>query len=420
MPLSRRDLLRAIASGVVTACAPSPDSDTPNTDTDATKPDVALSKAPWVSLIGATSARLRFETLADVEVAVYVTTMSGTDRRMPTRASAQLTYENPVLIGDADPDLPGLHVLHELVLEDLTPGEVYAWSVPTVEQTFTGTFRAAPGVDKPVRIGWIADTMFPQTDATVAVLATQAPDLFLHGGDMQYADNPADTWQGFFHSLVPLTSIAPFHTALGNHEIEKEGELDQMFDRLFLGQGEASLERAHAIRVGCALILMLDSETYGLADDTQEQYDWIDAQLAAAEADDTVKAVILGWHRPLFTFSRYYDATALVQSVMLPKLAPYRKVRLALAGHAHSYEHFRWADIDWVVDGTAGALLYDPDESIYRATQEAPDLIAARLFVEREFGCTTVDVAPDGALTVRRLRADSGDEVYRFEIPALT
>ena len=44
--------------------------------------------------------------------------------------------------------------------------------------------------------------------------------------------------------------------------------------------------------------------------------------------------------------------------------------------------------------------------------------VAGRKFAEAEFGCTTVDVAPDGSMVVRRLHASDGAEVYRFEIAA--
>lgn len=419
MSFSRRDLLRSLlGSAVVAGCGKSGD-DAVDTDGDAPPPpDATLRKTPWVALTSPTSARLRFETREDVEVPVWITGPGGSaEKVIPTRSSFELTYENPSFIDGVLPDEPGLHVVHELVLDGLTPGSVIAWRIPTLAASHEGAFRC-PSTDA-VRIGWLADTMWPNTDATVAVLATQTCDVVLHGGDMQYRDNPSDTWSGFFVSMAPLTSSAALHVAVGNHEDEKDGELEQMFDRLFAGQGQDGEGRYHAVRVGPALVLMLDSETVGLQDTTQPQHAWLDAQLAAANDDDTVKAVILGWHRPMYTFAKHFAGTT-VADVILPKLVG-TKVKLVMSGHSHSFEHFETDQgVHLIVDGSAGALLYDPDEALPEVQADFPDLEALRKHVERAYGCCTIDVAADGAITVRRLRAEDGSETVKIEIPTAT
>lgn len=416
MTVTRRDVLRGLLGGAAIAgCGTGvPD----GADTDVALPDVLLDKKPWLTIVSATSLRLRFETLTDVEVGVWVSGPDGKARALtPTRSAADLVYENPTLSEAIPADIPGLHVRHEVILDGLVPGETYAWRVPTVAETHEGAFRCPPGPDAPARLGWMADTMWPNTDATVAVLAAQSPDVVLHGGDLQYSSNPSDTWAGFFASLAPVTSAAPLQVAVGNHELEKTTELIEMFDRLFGGQGAPGPGYTHAFRAGSALVLMLDSETFSLSDDTSEQYAWLDAQLDAADADDTVKAVILGWHRPLFTFSEHYHPDRVDEDVMVPHLLGH-KVRLVLGGHSHSYEHFQLYGIDWVVDGAAGALLYNVDYKLPEATIARPDVVAARRFAETTFGCTTIDVASDGSMVVRRLHASDGAEAYRFEIAA--
>ncbi len=418
MSISRRDVLRGILGGAALAGCGTPAASGDGEDTDLALPDVSLDKKPWVTIVSPTSMRLRFETMADVEVGVWLSGPDGKARAFtPTRDAAELVYENPTLSDAIPADVPGQHVRHEVILDGLVPGETYAWRVPTLSETHEGAFRCPPASDAPVRLGWMADSMWPNTDATLAVLSAQSPDVVMHGGDLQYSSNPSDTWSGFFASLVPVTSLAPLQVAIGNHELEKETELLEMFDRLFGEQGDSGPGYTHAFRAGSALVLMLDSETFSLSDDTSEQYAWLDAQLAAADADDTVKAVILGWHRPLFTFSEHYHPDRVDEDVMLPHLLGH-KVRLILGGHSHSYEHFQLYGMDWVVDGAAGALLYNVDFKLPDATVARPDVVAARKFAEAEFGCTTVDVAPDGSMVVRRLHASDGAEVYRFQIAA--
>lgn len=420
MSVSRRDVLRGLLGGAALAgCTAAPTTDD-GADTDLPLPEVELDKAPWVMITGPTQVRLRFETLADVAVAVWVSGPGNAARSLtPTRTPSELTYEN-LTFSDARPaDVPGLHVLHELTLDALVPGEVYAWRVPTATATYEGAFRCPPAPDAAVRIGWMADTMWPNTDATITALTAQSPDVIVHGGDLQYSSNPSDTWRGLFASLVPVTAVAPLQVTVGNHELEKEDELSQMFDRLFAGQGEASFERAHRFRAGSALVIVLDSESFDLSDASNAQYDWLDEQLDAADADPTVKSVILAWHRPLFTFSEHYHTSRVDEDTMVPHLTGHPKVRLVLGGHSHSFEHFHLYDIDWIVDGSAGALLYDVDENLPTATDARPDLVAGRLHAEAAYGCCTIDVAPDGSMVVRRLLAEDGSESYRLEIPAV-
>lgn len=426
MRLSRRTFLRATAAAggaIALACRPSDDTDTePPPDTDLPPaPEATLVKAPWLCVAGPNSLRLRFETREDLDLPVILTIDDGEpDEQVPTRSSYELTYENVVVREDLLADEPGVHVLHDLVLTDLPAGVTLGWTLRLASGTHTGTVRTPPAPDATIRVAWISDSMWPTAAATAQRMADEAPDLVLHGGDLQYRSNPFDTWNGLFQALTPLTTRAPFHAAVGNHEDEKAGELVEMYERLFGPQGEpGSGPRHHAFSYGPLRVVMLDSETGSLGDPENPELVWLNQQLAAADADDDVKVVIVAWHRPVVTFSDYYSEATTVEDQIVPRLIG-TKARLVMCGHAHAFEHFYWRNVHFVVDGTAGSFLYDPDFALETATANRPDLVAARTYVDAAWGGSILEIDGTGAITLRRIHNTEAEEVWRVVIPVPT
>lgn len=375
-----------------------------------------ISKGPYVQLLAPGSARLRFESRVDEPFAVRLERTAGATTPDATRAPMTLTYaRDPLGRPDGLPDEAGLHVLHEVLLETLEPGEEVTWIVTPAEgDAVTGSFRAPVAPDTAFRLGWLADTMFPQADESVTTLAAQAPDLVLHGGDITYQANPFDTWNRMMHGMAPAFRTAPSHFCVGNHEFESDDEIVVQYERLFAGQGDAGgTSRYFALTYGCARILCIDTESGDLRTMDEPQIAWLDAELAAASADPDVRSIIVGFHRPTYTLSRHAPGDTGVRDLLHSRFVAHG-VRLVLMGHAHSYERFVVDGVNYVVDGGGGALLYDPEEE--RAEVEAarpgePDL---RVAVSMSHGVTVVDVAPDGALSLRRVAAAGGavqDEV---------
>lgn len=393
------------------------DGDGDDTGVPSGVPDVVLSKPPFTQVV-ADGVRIRFETRE--EVAVPVTLRDETGAEIATPEVVQ-TGREVVFVrdnyGNEDilPDEPGWHVLHEAVFTGLTAGAVYGWSVDLGGGvTVDGSFRAPPALGEAFTFGWLSDTMFPFTDETVAMLAPTAPDLLLHGGDLQYESSPLDTWNGMFRSLVPLTSQAPFHACLGNHEDEGLGEISDMFERLLGGAGDSGTIRHHAFTYGGIRFLMLDSETVGLSDTSTEQYAWLQAELEAADADEGIRFPIVCFHRPLYTLSKHFTSNDGARNAIHPLMVAHG-VPLVLFGHAHCFEHFDVDGVHYVVDGTGGSLLYSADEAIERASESHPDHLEKRLYASVIHGTTLVEVGADGTLTVRRFTVE-GDEEHTFVV----
>ncbi|MCB9778504.1 MAG: metallophosphoesterase [Alphaproteobacteria bacterium] len=383
-------------------------------------PLVALSKPPWVQPLTPSTVRLRFETRESRALPVTLAGPAGEVTATPSLREDDLTYAWGLDDADTMPDEPGFYVVQEVLFEDLVPGETYAWRVDLGggEQA-SGSFRAPPARGDTARVAWLADSMWPRSADVAAVAASQGPDLVVHGGDMVYQSSPIDTWSTWFQIMAGLTGTAAMAVTPGNHEFEDMDEAHVMFDRLLMPQGRAEGARYGSFDVAGVRWLVFDTESgsHGDAEAVADQQAWLESALAEAAADDAVTAIIVGMHRPMYTFSKYWVEEPTERDAR-HALFQAHGVSLVLCGHCHAYEHFVVDGVHYVVDGGAGALLYDPDEELEAATAARPDEVALRVASSKSYGFTLLDIAADGAISVQRLEADSGSAIDAFEIAA--
>jgi len=407
---SRRDFLAGASCATLFLALPACGNSTQSSGHD--KPPMPLTKGPWVSLTSATSARLRFETLEARAASVTLRFDGTSQKKTPALSQKTLTYhwaDALVFSAGAPPDAPGLHVLQDVAIEGLTPGQTYQWEVNLGGgDVRKGSFRAPPPASDAVRIGWIADTMYPAYKTPIASLLDAAPDVVVHGGDIQYQTNPIDTWNGLFQAMSGLNALAPLQIIVGNHEFESENEIQVMFDRLTGGQwGSSDKERYGSFRYGPALVVCLDSESSGLEDPTSAQRKWLEPLLENPGA----KAVIVAFHRPLYTLSKYWRSDGASRDALHALFLKYG-VRLVMSGHAHCYEHFLVDSVHYVVDGGGGALLYDPRVGAADVDAARPGESKLQLTALKSQGACTIDVAPDGSMNVKRLSASGADDAF--------
>lgn len=294
--MSRRQLLVRGAAGAAAikaaslsaGCAPGDDEggetdaegsgsnpDIPAPPFDPPAEAVVVTKGPWITLQGTGTARLRFETREDVKLPVRIERETEGDWYEPSRSSADLVYFRDSAVLGTTSDDPGVHVLHDVDLTDLTPGETVAWELRHGGgQTHTGTFRVPTVGSGDARIVWIADTMAPNALAqgNYPNMVEVRPDVVVHGGDMTYNSLPSDTWNNLFEHLRPMLEICPFHVTIGNHDGDLPHELEDVFDRLFSGQGDNRGTRYHAFTVGVVRVIILDSETFEIVADEQRDF----------------------------------------------------------------------------------------------------------------------------------------------------
>lgn len=377
----------------------------------------AVQKGPYVQLVDAKTALLRFETILDIETPVVIRRASGEERVVPQRDAREITYRKKPLGRHNDwPDVAGLHVLHEVRLENLTPGETVTYTIEQkAGEPIDASFLVPVPASEGFRFGWIADTMFPYMRDPVAALVAAKPDMVMHGGDLTYDPSPSDSWNAFMQTFQPLFESATTHCVVGNHEFESMEEIDQQYDRLFSGQGGTQgSQRYYAFTFGCVRFVVIDSEEEGISDENSAQIKWLDAELAASKANADIRCIVAAFHRPIYTLSRYWPEDLTVRNLLHTRFKD-AGVKLVLCGHAHLFEHFTVDAIHYIVDGGGGAILYDPEERRDKVEAARPGEGDLRLTGIRGYGAVTVDFRSDGGFKLRRLNGKSGEEEYSFD-----
>ncbi|MCB9742541.1 MAG: metallophosphoesterase [Alphaproteobacteria bacterium] len=386
------------------ACADAPAPDSSAQDLG----PVDLLAPPYAQVLEGGALRLRFEVLDD-ERPRPVTVLHPRDGERvlePVRRVETLSYAWPVSGADEvqRPDLPGVHVTHELDLGTLEPGDTLGWSLELPEgDRFEGTLTR-PAEDAPLTVAFFGDTMAPTTELLAPLAAAYAPDVLLHGGDIQYQSNPFDTWARHFFAFAPLTALAPYHPATGNHEDEQQEEFQVMFARSFTPMGDSggpwgeAGEGYHAFTWSGVRFIQLDTEG-DLGDPESEQLRWLAEELTAAEG---ARATVVSFHRPIFTLAK--SAPKDDFRAQLHPLFVEHGVDLVLQAHNHSYERFEVDGLTYIVDGGGGALLYDVDAQV----EERPEEVPWRLASDRSFGFTIFTVDGD---TIQLHRHDGAGEL---------
>lgn len=425
MPLTRRRFLvlsAATSAALPLACGDkdgaSPD-DSGGGGGGTSLPALTLSKEPYVQLLGRGTARLRFETKEARALPVTLGLPDGGEvQATPTLREDQLAYAWDFDLDGIEPDLPGLHVLQEVTFTDLVAGAVYTWSVDLGGgQARTGSFRAPVAAGTAFRFGWIADTMWPNTDGTAATLVTAAPDLVLHGGDMVYQTNPYDTWMGHSQSMAGVQAQSLLGVTLGNHDFEDMDEVHVMFERLYMPQGDSGQSRYNAYSYGHVRFIHVDteSERFGFPEEVDGMWDWVRSQLQATADDPDLRHAVILMHRPMFTLGKYWHEDATNRDTWHALFREFG-VPLVLCGHAHAYEHWLVDGVHYVVDGGGGALLYDPNQEVDSVDEARPGESDLQVSWVKTYGVSVVDVHEDGTMTLKRLASETAAVEDSFEI----
>lgn len=385
------------------------------------EPDILITKGPFVQWLSNTTARIRWESDITDPIEIQLDHHNGhsiTAFSEVTVEDVEFYFPTPGVPAEF-PDIAGMWAMHEVTLTDLSPDDLIRWTL-TGSHPITGSFRTPPTRGTPSTIGWIADTMFPKSEGSVAVVAEAEPDLVLHGGDLQYQTNPFDTWNGLFHFLRPLTSQAAFHCCPGNHEYETFrgfDEFDQQYRRLFDGQGhDGGNIDYYALDWAGLRIIMLNSEIEGGFKESDDQLRWLEAELQAAQDRPDISFAIVAYHRPFFTFSKA-RANRNNRALLHPLFQQY-KVPLVLCGHNHCFERFTVDGITYIVDGGGGASTYDVNHTIEDVEANDPHLLDTRHSAYRDYGGTIIEVLGDDTLSMRRI-SDAGELQDSWEVGPL-
>ena len=141
---------------------------------------------------------------------------------------------------------------------------------------------------------------------------------------------------------------------LGNHEVmgrKKRGE------RFFQQRFPMNVSTGYVSVTDSVAVVMLNSNFAALsAADENKQQQWYTGTLAALDASDSVKAIIVCCHHAPFTNSNIVKCNKTVQQQFVPAYIALRKAQLFITGHAHAFEHFNVQGKDFLVIGGGGGL----------------------------------------------------------------
>jgi hypothetical protein len=249
---------------------------------------------------------------------------------------------------------------HAVTVTGLAGGQVYPYYVEAGGvRSHEAQLATAPAPGQRLRFAVFGDnrTMGNVHRELVAGLVAESPDFVINTGDMVGNSSPSE-WRTFFEIEYPLLLSTPLYPAIGNHESDY-GESD-MFAQLFpLGNGRFE-GRVYSFDYGSAHVAVLDS-----SGELDEQVDWLDEDLSAADARGQLSFIALHWGPVCgcagFQHGGNDDADVVVE------VATRHRVPAIFSGHNHLYERGSVRGITYIVTGGGGAPLMAP--GVIRSTQ---------------------------------------------------
>lgn len=259
---------------------------------------------------------------------------------------------------------------HWVKLTNLQPETVYYYqAVSDTMRSEIYKFKTAPSLGQKsghIRFAIIGDTRtYPnQFTNVVSSIREKVTDLYgdpeiennlnliLCNGDIvTYGPTLSQYKAEWFEPLSGITANVPIMVSIGDHEHDADNYYNYMKYEDFAGpQGE----RYYSFQYGRVLFIAVHSIFH-----TDEQLQWLDNTLQAAEADSTIDWVIAYTHRPGHSEIWPDGNEAYVQDHVIPIMSKYSKADILTYGHSHAYERGQLTDVSLrlLENGGGGAEL---------------------------------------------------------------
>lgn len=308
---------------------------------------VALTRGPYLQSVTATSA-----------IVVWRTNLPG---------SSRVDYG----VGDYTHsiDQPDPTTEHVITLTDLITGTevLYRVSSKGVELA-SGSFRMAPGPDRPFGFAIIGDsgTGSAAQYAVADQLVALDPQFVLHTGDVIYPDGQADGYGPFFFKpYQALARRAPVFPTLGNHDYHSQRGQPYLDVFHLPHNNPANTERYYSFDWGNAHFTALDFNT----GPDPDQITWLKEDLAAT--DKPWKFVF--YHQAIYSSGPHgYESWVEAKRQLLAPIFEQNHVDVVFNGHDHDYERTQpISDVLYIVTGGGGASLYQVNPQPFSAYAES-------------------------------------------------
>jgi len=249
-------------------------------------------------------------------------------------------------------EIPEASGMQSVSLTGLLPGKTYFYRLEFHNGSFTPTltFTTAPVSPEPFHFVVFGDTRTNHSAhrQVVALLEERQPDFYLNTGDIVENGDDAGLWQIFFDIEHAAMSRMVMWPVMGNHD-KREGTL---FDVLFHPDSSSGTSRYYSFDYSnCHFLVLCSEEDFSPA---SAQYQWADADLAAARADQAIEHIFAFYHRPSFS-SGWHGSEELPLAEYLHPLFRKHGVEIVFSGHDHDYERSTVDGITYIVTGGGGA-----------------------------------------------------------------
>lgn len=264
---------------------------------------------------------------------------------------------------------------HEVRLTGLDAATEYFYRVKVDGQPAgqMGSFVTAPSDKVPFTFLAYGDTRSdPAAHALITATMMQHQAAFIiHTGDMVASGEVEADWDGLFTVEADQFRNTVFWPVIGNHE-EHDGEAPPPFIRLLVPPESAEAHPTYysfdysnshfivldghvAVESGveCTFRIMAFEECF-----SQAQMTWLEADLAAANADPGIEHVFVIVHVGPYSSKSGRSGSAQMRA-LFPLFAE-SKVAMVISGHDHYYEHGMSSNrMHYVITGGGGAPLYE-------------------------------------------------------------
>ncbi|CAI2351949.1 unnamed protein product [Caenorhabditis sp. 36 PRJEB53466] len=265
---------------------------------------------------------------------------------------------------------------HRAVMSKMVPGDVYYYQVGS-SQAISDTFHfRQPDPSQPLRAAIFGDLSVYKGQPTINQLidATKNDhfDVIIHIGDLAYDlhDSEGNHGDDYMNDIQAFAAYVPYMVFAGNHE--SNSHFNHITNRFTMPKnGVYDNNLFWSFDYGLVHFVALNSEYYAelMVKQTEEQYKWLEADLANNKATWT----IVMFHRPWYCSTSgkegchdYLDMLSRKGNTAMPgleKILYDHKVDLILYGHKHTYERM-WP----IYDGTA----YKSSDSGHVKNAKAP------------------------------------------------
>ena len=182
-----------------------------------------------------------------------------------------------------------------------------------------------------------------------------SPDAVFHLGDIVEWGFNNDNWKTIDEFVEKLEKRRiPFYPIPGNHEYI-----------IFAKAGIKNFEKRYPYapisgyykKINNIVVVLFNSNFDQFNKEENEKHlEWYKQTIFKLDADSTVDFIIVGCHHSPFTNSKIVSPNNIVQENYLPVFYKSKKCRLFISGHAHTYEHFRIQNKDFLVIGGGGGI----------------------------------------------------------------